>query len=1046
MRKFYKPLSVLLALSMCVSMIAPALAKDEWKNEGPKNNPEDSGYKIEDHTPYDPAEFEGVLDEQTPDKSDETIKAEDSSGAATDVVMDKIDQEAVDDTNKAAQDLLDAKDDAVKDEKGNDQIDAADKLADALDQIIDAVTEVPKEVEAEAATKDETVNDKDNNPVTNEGEEVKVLDVQIEEKDGGTQVPTVEVKVEVKKDEKGETVTEQKAINEFASEKATAVAAAKTEAETAATSAQNALTAAQTAVSSRDQAALDTAKNQAAQAFADANEAAKTAAETYAVAEKVVTDAQAAYNDAVAKLEAAGYKLEDIKGQLEAAQKAVTDAQDALKSAAAAKAEAEKQRDYALIYNSLAQTITGEYDETPENEADFLAETLAKVEGLSSSELDRETFDFLLKVFNDEINWDALTEEETKELQQKYEQAMNAYYMAEAHTILGGGNVIFNGQDADSARASYLKWLNSEQGKKLMEVYEEKKAEVEKWEKEEKDLDDYYPFKDWQDAETPLGSADLFYKMYFYTLQEGVNGKLGTYTNTLKPVKEGLEKYLEAEELLKKLEAGEDVSVKLKDKYGNSNMEFSCSSDKIVLGYEKYTPEDCEALGISWDALSATARAQIQERVKAEMASQLGQTYNKVFKEQDKITKQTLYDKLKVAEIGNGHKEFETFMKYMDLLQYELQFRQHDLAYGGAWDAYKDTVNGTDIADTMVDGYLMEIFYLREELGKQYGSNLHFNKDTKEWEGSTGNEALDAFVKGDMSNEAVAKAFLGLKGMMETALATPGAEEEASIYKTIKAHMELKKDEAKKAAKAAEDAVAAYEAAKEAADKAQARLEELLDNGNLSAIENAKNRLENAQNALAEAEANRDAALAAQQQAEADYTTAMRLAIADSGSGSGTGTTTGGTGTGGDGGDSGVSIEDQAVPLAGLVSRAEFLDYLWRHEGSPAADAPDFPDVPADHDFAQAIGWGQANRLVVGYPDGNFYPDETVTVQMVRIILGCFSDVFGTNAVAAADLTTLTGEDGDVVFNCAEVLAEFFGEEYVSAANGEDDIDVDVAA
>lgn len=270
------------------------------------------------------------------------------------------------------------------------------------------------------------------------------------------------------------------------------------------------------------------------------------------------------------------------------------------------------------------------------------------------------------------------------------------------------------------------------------------------------------------------------------------------------------------------------------------------------------------------------------------------------------------------------------------------------------------------------------------------------------------------------------------------------AKENASKYaeaaKAMAAAQEAKKaaDDAK--AKA-DQALKDYNEAKEALEKAQklaelqdAKFDELKDlQANLDAAQVV---LTNAQNELDEA----------QRKANDANTTARNIldSLPDNSGGTTTITTT--TGGTGDGGGSGISIEDQAVPLAGLVTRAEFLDYLWRHEGSPAADAPTFPDVPADHEFVQAIGWGQSNRLVVGYPDGNFYPDETVTVQMVRIILGCFSDVFGTNAVAAADLTTLTGEDGDVVFNCAEVLAEFFGEEYVSAANGEDDIDVDVAA
>ncbi len=150
----------------------------------------------------------------------------------------------------------------------------------------------------------------------------------------------------------------------------------------------------------------------------------------------------------------------------------------------------------------------------------------------------------------------------------------------------------------------------------------------------------------------------------------------------------------------------------------------------------------------------------------------------------------------------------------------------------------------------------------------------------------------------------------------------------------------------------------------------------------------------------------------------------------------------GDTGDTGDTGGSDITIEDEAVPLAaGPVTRAQFVDYLWRHESQPQADAPTFADVPADHEFAPAIGWAQANGLVNGDENGLFYPDELVTVADVRAILARFADRAG---MAMPQLTTLTGGDGEAVLNCDQVLAEFFGEEY--EAPDTDDLEIDTAA
>ena len=129
-----------------------------------------------------------------------------------------------------------------------------------------------------------------------------------------------------------------------------------------------------------------------------------------------------------------------------------------------------------------------------------------------------------------------------------------------------------------------------------------------------------------------------------------------------------------------------------------------------------------------------------------------------------------------------------------------------------------------------------------------------------------------------------------------------------------------------------------------------------------------------------------------------------------------------------------VEIEDPAVPLAsGPITRAEFIDYLWRHEGEPAsAGVCTFTDVEDTHQFFEALCWADENGVAEayfnapGHEDGTFEPDELVTVGAVREFLTNFENVFGRQAVAAASLKSLTGADDEAVLNCDEVLAEFF--------------------
>lgn len=144
-----------------------------------------------------------------------------------------------------------------------------------------------------------------------------------------------------------------------------------------------------------------------------------------------------------------------------------------------------------------------------------------------------------------------------------------------------------------------------------------------------------------------------------------------------------------------------------------------------------------------------------------------------------------------------------------------------------------------------------------------------------------------------------------------------------------------------------------------------------------------------------------------------------------------------------------TELDDQAVPLAaGPVTRAEFIDYLWRHEGEPASDGVcTFTDVAEDHEYVLALAWAEQNGIAEaylnaeGHEDGAFEPDELVSAGDVREFLGNFARVFGTNAVAVDELTTLASDDGEAVLNCDEVLAQFFGEEYASAKDQDDQLD-----
>lgn len=132
------------------------------------------------------------------------------------------------------------------------------------------------------------------------------------------------------------------------------------------------------------------------------------------------------------------------------------------------------------------------------------------------------------------------------------------------------------------------------------------------------------------------------------------------------------------------------------------------------------------------------------------------------------------------------------------------------------------------------------------------------------------------------------------------------------------------------------------------------------------------------------------------------------------------------TGDTADDDDTAATIEDGIVPLALMPTRGELMNYLYVRAGSPAAQAPTFTDVPADHAFAAAIGWAQANGIAVAYEDGTFDPDNFVIAADLTAFLTRYADFAGMTMPALPAMAGL--EDDAIVENADEILAEFFGD------------------
>lgn len=314
---------------------------------------------------------------------------------------------------------------------------------------------------------------------------------------------------------------------------------------------------------------------------------------------------------------------------------------------------------------------------------------------------------------------------------------------------------------------------------------------------------------------------------------------------------------------------------------------------------------------------------------------------------------------------------------------------------------------------------------------------LNTAKDT--YKGKGGTQDVNSLEDAKKALENAEKAYTAAIDALNTAAKT-GLDKTATIealeaLKAQKANVEeakrlLKDLEQKQAAYTekqdlyndakdkAQSANDQYEAAKKAVETAKKNLNDAeIHSAELSEqrLENLKNALERAQLALKNAEdaknkADEDAAKAKEDADAAESAYLEAVEDANRGIDDIFG--------GGDPAD--VEIDDPATPLsAGPVTRAQFVDYLWRHEGEPEAES----DLFADHEYAPAIAWALSIDII----DETFQPDELVTGGDVRAILTRFADYAG---MTMPELTTLTSGDDEAVLNCDQILAEFFGEEY----------------
>ncbi len=95
------------------------------------------------------------------------------------------------------------------------------------------------------------------------------------------------------------------------------------------------------------------------------------------------------------------------------------------------------------------------------------------------------------------------------------------------------------------------------------------------------------------------------------------------------------------------------------------------------------------------------------------------------------------------------------------------------------------------------------------------------------------------------------------------------------------------------------------------------------------------------------------------------------------------------------------------------ASRAMIATILYRLEDSPAVDGKaSFGDVVDGAWYMDAVCWAEANKIVGGYADGNFGPNDSITREQLASILYRYAAHKGENMNATADLSNFADANG----------------------------------
>ena len=96
---------------------------------------------------------------------------------------------------------------------------------------------------------------------------------------------------------------------------------------------------------------------------------------------------------------------------------------------------------------------------------------------------------------------------------------------------------------------------------------------------------------------------------------------------------------------------------------------------------------------------------------------------------------------------------------------------------------------------------------------------------------------------------------------------------------------------------------------------------------------------------------------------------------------------------------------DNSFTPNGVTTRGMIVTILHRLEGELSAGANEFNDVKSDKYYANAAAWASENKIVNGYGNGKFGPEDAITREQLAVILMNYAKYKGYDITTRADLS-----------------------------------------